>query len=182
MPNSEKVLGKVKNTVKFKKEDGTFSLLTNRLTWHSSSGDAKTFQCVYSDIKGKKLFGTCRHASYCTPKFFWNAPKYLSIYLSISNFSTTLSFVTLYCMFLISKCVIKFPFRLLSETFANICNLRFLSNHWNLLCRKFLDIILFTNKFLQNFIMHLMLIFYFVYLCMHDMKLSERLSKVPQDE
>lgn len=55
MPNSEKVLGKVKNTVKFKKADGTFSLLTNRLTWHSSSGDAKTFQCVYSDIKVQRI-------------------------------------------------------------------------------------------------------------------------------
>ena len=49
---SKKIIAQVVNTVKFKKIDGTLMLLENNLSWKPARGDAKMFQCPYSEIKG----------------------------------------------------------------------------------------------------------------------------------
>lgn len=53
--DNEKVLKEVGGSVKFKKADGKFKLLTNRLIWVPKESGGKKFQCQYSDIKVQRI-------------------------------------------------------------------------------------------------------------------------------
>ena len=50
--DGEKLLKEVTGNVKFKKTDGQFKLLTNRLIWTPKGSGVKKFHCQYADIKG----------------------------------------------------------------------------------------------------------------------------------
>ena len=52
MAENGKLLKEVSGVVKFKKNEGTLKLYTNRLIWTPKESGDKKFQCQYSDIKG----------------------------------------------------------------------------------------------------------------------------------
>lgn len=53
--DNEKVLKEVVGNVKFKKSDGKFYLLANRLVWTPKDSSGKRFQCHYPDIKVQRI-------------------------------------------------------------------------------------------------------------------------------
>ncbi|XP_065647449.1 general transcription factor IIH subunit 1 isoform X1 [Hydra vulgaris] len=52
---SEKTVACIANTVRYKKIDGTLSLLSNKITWSATNGVGKNFQCLYSEIKMQRI-------------------------------------------------------------------------------------------------------------------------------
>ena len=64
--SNEKVLKEVSGGVKFKKTEGKFVLLEKKISWTSNVESGKSFQCQYSDIKGKQLIDSSVTSIRCT--------------------------------------------------------------------------------------------------------------------